>query len=219
MIRAGRIAVNGNPAGRPEQKADPQNDRITVDGKDLNFRRYLYLMMNKPEGVLSATRDPHARTVVDLLPPELRRRGIFPAGRLDRDTSGLLILTDDGEFAHRMLSPKGHVLKWYEALLAAPVSEGDIHSFREGMALKDGTACLPAGLSVLREGESPLALVRLREGKFHQVKRMFAARGNCVLALRRVRIGGLPLDPGLPAGAVRELEPGEAALVFEGDGG
>ena len=214
LIRAGRAAVNGIPARRPEWKADPEADKITVDGLALGFQKHVYLMMNKPAGVLSASRDPHARTVVDLLPPRLRRRGIFPAGRLDKDTRGLLILTDDGDYAHRMLSPKSHVTKWYEAGLASPVSEEDILRFRRGVELEDGMTCLPAELSVLRQGENPLALTGLREGKFHQVKRMFAACGNRVLTLRRVRIGGLALDPELAEGCARELTETEAELVF-----
>lgn len=214
LIRAGRAAVNGTAVKRPEQKADPEADAIAVDGQILNFKKHIYLMLNKPEGVLSASRDPRARTVVDLLPPGLRRRGIFPAGRLDKDTRGLLILTDDGDFAHRMLSPKSHVTKWYEALLESPVSEEDILRFRRGVELEDGMTCLPAELSVLHEGERPLAMVGLREGKFHQVKRMFAACGNHVLSLRRVRIGGLALDPELAEGGARELEEEKAALVF-----
>jgi 16S rRNA pseudouridine516 synthase len=214
LIRAGRVTVNGAKVWRPAQKADPELDVITVDGELLNFKKHIYLMMNKPGGVLSASRDPHARTVVDLLPPELRRRGIFPAGRLDKDTRGLLILTDDGDFAHRMLSPKSHVTKWYEAVLESPVSKEDILIFRRGVTLSDGTTCLPAELSVLHDGEHPTALIGLHEGKFHQVKRMFAARGNRVLSLRRVRIGGLSLDAELPEGSARELDAEEAALVF-----
>ncbi|MFU0831971.1 MAG: Pseudouridine synthase [Oscillospiraceae bacterium] len=215
LIRAGRAAVNGVTARHPAQKADPESDVITIDGKILNFKKNIYLMLNKPAGVLSASRDPHARTVVDLLPPELRRRGIFPAGRLDKDTRGLLILTDDGDFAHRMLSPKSHVTKWYEAVLESPVSKEDILMFRQGVKLSDGMTCLPAELSVLQDGKHPMALIGLHEGKFHQVKRMFAARGNRVLSLRRVRIGGLSLDSGLAEGAVRELDEAEASLVFQ----
>lgn len=215
LIRAGRVEVNGAAVKNPAGKADPEKDGIAVGGRSLKYREYLYLMMNKPAGVLSASRDLHAKTVVDLLPPEFRRHGVFPAGRLDRDTRGLLILTDDGSFAHRMLSPKSHVTKWYEASLSSPVSKEDILSFRRGLPLPDGTVCLPAELSVLREGEHSAALTGVREGKFHQVKRMFAARNNRVLSLRRVRIGGLALDPGLPEGASRELTREETALVFQ----
>ncbi len=212
-VRAGRVSVNGETVRRPESKADPELDEIALDGAVLAVRRRLYLMMNKPAGVLSASRDPKAETVVDLLPREWRRRGIFPAGRLDKDTEGLLILTDDGDFAHRMLSPRHRVTKWYEAGLASPVSEEDARAFRAGIALGDG-ACLPAELSVLRKGDNPLALVGICEGRFHQVKRMFAVRGNRVLSLRRVRIGSLALDPALAPGESRELSPEERGAVF-----
>lgn len=209
-VRAGRVAVNGETVRRPESKADPEEDEISFDGEPVAVRRRLYLMMNKPAGVLSASRDPKAETVVDLLPQKWRRRGMFPAGRLDKDTEGLLILTDDGDFAHRMLSPRHHVMKWYETRLEFPVSAGDAAAFREGIAL-GGEVCLPAELSVL--GGS-LALVKIREGKYHQVKRMFLARQNRVLGLRRVRIGGLSLDPALSPGEARELLPEECAAVF-----
>ena len=212
-MRSGRVSVNGRTVFRPETKADPEEDEIRLDGGVLAVRRHLYLMMNKPEGVLSASRDPNARTVVDLLPREWRRRGIFPAGRLDKDTRGLLLLTDDGDFAHRMLSPKHHVMKWYEAELAAPVTEEDAEAFRNGLA-EGGDTFLPAELSVLREGDNPLALVKISEGKYHEVKRMFLARGNRVLSLRRVRIGALALDPDLAPGAARELLPKEKEEVF-----
>lgn len=213
MIRAGRVTVNGAEVRKPGFPAAPGADRVVVDGRELEFRKRLYIMINKPEGVLSASRDKHARTVVDLLPPQLRRRGIFPAGRLDKDTRGFLLLTDDGAFAHRMLAPKSHVSKWYEAGLESPVTEEDVLAFRNGIVLSDFT-CLPAELSALRNGERPAALVVLREGKFHEVKRMFLARGNRVLSLKRVRIGALGLDPALPPGGFRELSPEEAGLVF-----
>lgn len=218
MIRAGRVAVNGGEVRLPAFQTDPAADRIAVDGRELEFKKHLYIMVNKPAGVLSASRDARARTAVDLLPRRLRRRGIFPAGRLDKDTRGLLLLTDDGAFAHRMLSPKSRVPKWYEAELESPVSPEDVLAFRRGIAL-GGFTCLPAELSVLRDGERPLALVALREGKFHEVKRMFLSRGNRVLSLRRVRIGALRLDPALPPGGFRELSPGEAGLVFGENGG
>ena len=213
IIRAGRVSVNGEVARRPDDKVDPENALIALDGVPLTVKKHLYLMMNKPDGVLSASRDPKARTVVDLLPREWQRRGIFPAGRLDRDTEGLLILTDDGAFAHRMLAPRSHVTKWYEARLAHPVSEDDVRAFRLGVELNDMT-CLPAELTAA-EGDGPAALVKVREGKYHQVKRMFLARENEVLKLRRVRIGGVALDASLAPGEVRELAPDEQKLIFE----
>lgn len=214
MIRGGRATVNGMAVRRPETKADAEADRIELDGKAITFRRFLYVMMNKPAGVLSASRDSRARTVVDLLPPLLRRHGIFPAGRLDRDTEGLLLLTDDGGFAHRMLAPKSGVTKWYEAVLRSPVSPADAEAFRTGVVLSD-RVCLPGELSILENGEHPRVRVKIHEGKFHQVKRMFLARGNRVLSLRRIRIGMLVLDPSLKPGQARVLEPAEVEMVFQ----
>lgn len=213
MIRRGVVAVNGEVVKKSDFKADTQEDRISVDGRILNVKEFVYYMMNKPAGILSAARDARARTVVDLLPADMQRRGLFPAGRLDKDTEGLLIITDDGTFAHRMLAPKSHVFKLYEAVLAAPVSDEDIARFENGLELNDMT-CLPAELRVLKPGENPLVLVKIREGKFHQVKRMFLALGNEVLHLKRVQIGTLRLDETLASGAVRELTPTELAAVF-----
>ena len=212
MIRHGAVTVNGVPARRAEEKADPETDVIAVSGKQISFKRYLYIMMNKPAGVLSAARDSRARTVVDLLPPELLRRGLFPAGRLDKDTRGLLIITDDGDFAHKLLAPKSHVYKWYEADLDACVTEEDIRAFSDGIMLRE-MQCLPAEMKLLnREGTK--ALVKIREGKFHQVKRMFAARGKTVLGLKRIRIGDLELDQNLEEGAARELTDQEKERLF-----
>lgn len=212
IIRAGRVSVGGETVCSPDFKVCSEGGEIRLDGRLLTVKKHLYLMMNKPGGVLSASRAPTARTVVDLLPPEWRRRGIFPAGRLDKDTEGLLILTDDGAFAHRMLAPKSHVTKWYEARLEKPVSEADCEAFRHGVQLSDMT-CLPAELEPL-PAAGPVALVKLHEGKFHQVKRMFLALGNRVTALRRVRIGGLQLDAKLAPGEVRELTPDETRAIF-----
>ena len=212
MIRRGEVQVNGILVKKPETKINPESDQITVGGRSLRFRRFVYLMMNKPAGVLSATRDPRASTVLDLLPEELSVKGMFPAGRLDRDTDGLLLLTNDGDFAHRMLSPKKHVFKVYHAELDGPVGEEDIQAFREGVELED-MVCLPAGLELL-DGQGIQVRVRICEGKFHQVKRMFQARGRRVVHLKRVRIGDLELDPALPAGGVRELTEEELSLIF-----
>ena len=214
IVRAGRVSVDGKLVLRPDLKVDAEQSLIVFDGTPLTVREHLYLMMNKPAGVLSASRDPSARTVVDLLPRQWRRRGIFPAGRLDKDTEGLLLLTDDGAFAHRMLAPKSHVTKWYEARLAHPVTAEDAETFRNGVELSD-MMCLPAELTAL-EGEEPAALVKVREGKYHQVKRMFLARGNEVLALKRVRVGNLTLDPNLGAGETRELDREELSKIFLG---
>ena len=216
LIRRGLVHVNGILATRPETKTDPERDQITIEGKPLRFQRHVYLMMNKPAGVVSASRDSREKTVVDLVPPVLSRRDLFPAGRLDRDTTGLLILTDDGELAHRMLSPKKHVYKLYEASVDGPVGAEEIEKFAAGVALEDGTVCLPAGLTVVKQGTAWETLVEIREGKFHQVKKMFLAVGRRVLRLKRVRIGGLELDKTLKEGECRELTKEELALIFQG---
>lgn len=213
MIRRGVVAVNGTVVKKADCKVDPETDEITVEGKVISARKFVYYMMNKPAGVLSAARDVRARTVIDLLPPEFQRRGLFPAGRLDKDTEGLLLITNDGAFSHRMLAPKSHVFKRYEARLAGPVSAEERERFENGLELNDMT-CLPAKLDVLEEGGNPLVLVTIREGKFHQVKRMFLALNNEVLHLRRVQVGALRLDESLAPGAARELSEQELRAVF-----
>lgn len=177
------------------------------------MRRYLYIMLNKPSGVLSAAKDPDCPTVVDLLPPELSRHGLFPAGRLDKDTTGLLIITDDGDFAHRLISPSHHVYKTYEATLESDISEEQLDTLRQGAVLGDGTECLPARLRKISD-EPPTVRVQIREGKYHQVKRMFASVGNSVSALRRTAIGALKLDSTLGEGEARLLTDGERKMIF-----
>ena len=213
MAHRGEIAVNGQIVRKADCKIDPEVDKIVVGGKVVCFKQYRYFMMNKPQGVLCATKDLQAQTVLDLLPQEFKRRDLFPAGRLDRDTEGLLIITDDGAFAHRMLSPKKHVVKYYHALVDSPVTVQEIEQFAKGVALEDFT-CLPAELRVLKIGEHPLVEVKICEGKFHQIKRMFGACGKKVLWLKRVQIGSLMLDPDLKAGDCKELSIEEINSVF-----
>lgn len=211
LIRRGAVTVNGTVARRADEKADPEQDAIVVEGRPVIFQRDLYIMMNKPAGVLSAARDTRQKTVVDLLPPELVRRGIFPAGRLDRDTEGLLLLTTDGDFAHRMLSPKKHVFKRYEATLDIPAVPEDVRRFAEGIDLGDHH-CLPAELIPLG---GTRVQVKICEGKFHQVKRMFQAVGKTVVALKRLQIGALALDPALLPGQARPLREEEREQIFQ----
>lgn len=213
-IRAGRVTVNGQPARLPELKIDPQTDTILLDGRLLDVKPHLTLMMNKPAGVLSASRDPKRQTVVDLIPPHLKRRGMFPAGRLDRDTTGLLILTNDGLLAHQMLAPRFHVPKVYEAVVDAPVPDRVIEAFAGGTSLPDGTPCLPAGLRVLQQGEQPTVEIVLHEGKYHQVKRMLGAFGIGVVKLHRRQVGKLVLDCALQPGQCRELTPQETQFLL-----
>jgi len=222
LIRAGRVTVDGATALRGEEKYPSETAAVCIDGEPVSCAAKRYLMLHKPGGILSATEDSRQRTVLDLLPQQLRRQGLFPVGRLDRDTTGLLLLTNDGDFAHRVISPKKHVPKLYRAAMDAPLDEGDAAAFAAGLTLGDGTRCLPATLEPIRPC---LAYVTVYEGKYHQVKRMFAARGKHVTALHRERIGALQLDPALAPGEYRELTPEELELVFreeafcENDGG
>lgn len=205
LVRQGRVLVDGVPPRSAEEKYDPESIAIVVNGEDLPYRRHTWLMLNKPGGVLSATEDGRGKTVLDLLPQELQRLGLFPVGRLDKDTEGLLLLTDDGAVAHDLLSPRHHVDKIYFTRVAGRLDEADCVAFEKGMTLDDGLSCLPAGLEILQAGEESEALVTLREGKFHQVKRMLAQRGKPVVYLKRMRMGNLPLDPALALGEFRFL--------------
>lgn len=213
LIRKGAITVNGLVVKKSDTKVDGDLDEICVNGISLQFKRHLYLMMNKPAGVLSAARDSRMQTVLDLLPEVYRRRGLFPAGRLDRDTEGLLIITDDGDFAHKMLSPKSNVFKVYHAKLDAPVTDEDIAAFETGIVVGD-LQCLPAHLERLEKEGEPWAKVTICEGKFHQVKRMFLARGKQVVYLERIQIGNLQLDTDLHRGETRELTEQERTAIF-----
>ena len=210
MVRQGRVLVDGKPAPAADMKVDPQTAVILLDGEPLGYEKFTYVMLHKPAGVLTATEDRRQETVLDLLPPELRRRALSPVGRLDKDTEGLLLLTNDGQLAHRLLSPKSHVDKVYYARVDGALEPGDIAAFAAGMTLGDGLECLPAGLEILSPTE---ALVTLREGKFHQVKRMLAARGKPVLHLKRLSMGRLRLDPALAPGAWRMLTEEERSAL------
>lgn len=210
MVRQGRVLVDGKPAPAADMKVDPQTAVILLDGEPLGYEKFTYVMLHKPAGVLTATEDRRQETVLDLLPPELRRRALSPVGRLDKDTEGLLLLTNDGQLAHRLLSPKSHVDKVYYARVDGALEPGDIAAFAAGMTLGDGLECLPAGLEILSPTE---ALVTLREGKFHQVKRMLAARGKPVLYLKRLSMGRLRLDPALAPGAWRILTEEERSAL------
>lgn len=214
LMKRGQVRVNGEVVIKPDRKADPEADKIVISGEPLLFKRHIYLMMNKPSGVVSASSDARMQTVIDLVPKELFRRGLFPAGRLDRDTEGLLIITDDGDFAHRMLSPKSGVSKLYEAQVSAPIGEREIALFRDGIRFRDGVTCLPAELTVLSPGETPKVQVRICEGKFHQIKKMFLAVGCEVLHLKRVKIGNLILDEKLGPGECREMSEEERCAIF-----
>ena len=207
LVRQGRVQAGGMPAARPEDKFDPAQDEISVDGQVVDCAPFVYVLMNKPAGLLSATEDRRQRTVLDLLPEHLRRRGLFPVGRLDKDTVGLLLLTDDGPLAHELLSPKKHVDKVYYARVEGQLNEEDRKALASGMVLGDGSQCLPALLEPLGRGNE--CRLTLREGKYHQVKRMLAARGKPVAFLRRPSMGPLSLG--------EELKEGEWRLLTEAE--
>ena len=211
LVRQGLVRVDGRLAASAEDKLDPAAAIITVAGETISLRRFTYVMLHKPAGVLTATEDRKQPTVLDLLPPELRRIGLAPVGRLDKDTVGLLLLTNDGELAHRLLSPKYHVEKRYFARVDGELSAADTEAFARGMTLGDGLECLPAGLELL---PGHACIVTLREGKFHQVKRMLAARGAPVLYLKRLSMGPLTLDDSLAAGAYRLLRAEEISALY-----
>ena len=215
LVRQGLVRVDGRLAASAEDKLDPAAAIITVAGETISLCRFTYVMLHKPAGVLTATEDRKQPTVLDLLPPELRRIGLAPVGRLDKDSEGLLLLTNDGELAHRLLSPKYHVDKRYLARVDGELSAADTEAFARGMTLGDGLECLPAGLEVLPDR---VCIVTLREGKFHQVKRMLAARGAPVLYLKRLSMGPLTLDDSLAAGAYRLLRAEEILALYRACG-
>lgn len=211
LVRQGLVRVDGRLAASAEDKLDPAAAIVTVAGETISLCRFTYVMLHKPAGVLTATEDRKQPTVLDLLPPELRRIGLAPVGRLDKDTEGLLLLTNDGELTHRLLSPKYHVDKRYLARVDGELSATDAEAFARGMTLGDGLECLPAGLELL---PGHACIVTLREGKFHQVKRMLAARGAPVLYLKRLSMGPLVLEDSLAAGAYRLLRAEEILALY-----
>ena len=213
LVRRGAVSVNGQTARSADLKITTDAE-VLVNGRPVVLKKHLYLMLNKPMGVVSASRGDDCPTVVDLVPPELRRRGLFPAGRLDKDTTGFVLITDDGEFAHNILSPKHHISKTYLVTLDGPVTPQVAEAFAGGIPLKNEERCLPAKLTVLGPNR---AQVILHEGMYHQIKRMFAACGLHVETLHRSAMGALPLDADLPEGQCRELTPGELELICQRD--
>ncbi len=211
MIRSGRVRLDGEICLRPGEKFDTERQSLTVDGKELRYRSFRCFMLDKPENVLTATEDREQKTVLDLLPAELRHLGLFPVGRLDKDTSGLLLLTNDGDFAHRVISPKSCVEKRYYAYIDGEVTQEDIDAFAAGLTLRDGTKCLPAKLEEAGPGA---CYVTVTEGKYHQVKRMLASRGKPVQKLRRLAVGDLALDETLGPGGLRELDDEDLCKLF-----
>lgn len=209
LISKKQVAVNGEVVKSANVKADPLTDRITVKGVTLDFKRNVYLMLNKPKGYVSATEDRDHQTVLELVPEAFSGRDIFPAGRLDRDTTGLMIITDDGTLAHNILAPKKHVQKIYYVELDIPVTEEMARGFAEGVELNDGI-CKEAGLEITGEFT---AKVTLKEGRYHQIKRMFGCYGAKVVELHRLAMGNLHLPDDLAVGQCRELTEEELKLL------
>lgn len=201
-VKIGRVTVDGVVIKDFGFQADPESQKIEYMGQALNYKKHIYLVMNKPKGVISASDDKSRQTVVDLVPDELKRHGLFPVGRLDRDTTGLLLITDDGDFAHNLMSPKKEIKKTYLAQLDGNVTEEMCRMFEEGIVLADGTECKKAELKAVGECE---AEIKISEGKYHQIKRMFGVVGLGVNELKRISIGGFKLPDNLPEGGCVEL--------------
>ena len=212
LLKAGRVAVDGKVEKDNGKKVDPRTQTITLDGEVLGGKRRAVVMLNKPAGFVTATEDAVERTVMELLPEDMKHLDLKPVGRLDKATEGLLLFTNDGDLLHRLISPKKEVPKIYYAKHEGTAGEADIQAFAEGLTLRDGTECLPAKLEPLGEGES---LVTVCEGKYHQVRRMMASRNMTVLYLERRQEGCLTLGD-LPRGRVRELTEEEIRMLETG---
>ena len=210
LIRKGLVYVNGTACKDCSFQVD-QQDEVCLNGRKIRYMEHVYYMRNKPAGYVSATEDLREKTVLDLFPEKIRK-GLFPAGRLDKDSVGLLLLTDDGELAHRLMSPKHHVDKRYLICTDAPLTDDDVRAFAEGIVLSDGTRYKSAGLDISEDDPSK-AVVTISEGKFHQIKRMVESRRNRVRYLKRLSVGPLMLDPKLEEGMYRELTDEETGLL------
>lgn len=215
LLKSGAVKIEGESVSTGKEHVDPDSQMVTVHGEAVEYKEFIYLMMNKPPGVISATEDLEQETVVDLLEMEDAIFNPFPVGRLDKDTVGLLILTNDGKLSHQLLSPKKHVPKTYFARVAGEVTEEDIRAFSEGVTLDDGYQTMPAQLNILAAGEESRIELTIMEGKFHQVKRMFEAVGKKVTYLMRIQMGKLTLDETLKQGEYRELTEDEINLLKE----
>jgi 16S rRNA pseudouridine516 synthase len=209
LLKKGQVMVNGEVVKKPELKINETTDQILCQGKKASYQKNIYLMLHKPAGVVSATEDNREKTVLDLVRPEDRKNGLFPVGRLDKDTEGLLLLTDDGELAHRLLSPKKHVDKTYYAKIDGQVTKEHIEQFREGLDIGDEKKTLPAVLTILLSGPVSEIEITIHEGRFHQIKRMFEAVGCKVTYLKRLSMGSLVLDETLPPEEYRPLTEAE----------
>lgn len=212
IIHRGKVKVDGAVVRDPSLQVDVDRVKIEYKGQVLDYKEHIYIIMNKPKGVLSASEDKNRSTVVDLVPKELSRQGLFPVGRLDRDTTGLLIITDDGDFAHNVISPKKNITKTYKVTLDGSITDEMIKQFEKGVILADGTRCRPA---ILKSVDKNVAEIKISEGKYHQIKRMFGVVGLGVNELERIALGSLLLPENLGYGESRELTEGEKFQIFD----
>lgn len=213
LIKSGRVLLNGSAVKSHGERMDEENDVLTVDGSEISLRKYVYIMMNKPKGVISSTdgRKTNEKTVVDILPEDMKRKKLFPAGRLDKNTTGFMLITDDGEFAHRILSPKSHIPKTYIATLDQPFDQAVVQAFAEGVTIGEDE-CMPAELEAVN-GDFTRARVTIRQGMYHQIKRMFAKFELEVVELERIKMGRLSLDESLLPGGCRYIDELELKLL------
>lgn len=213
LLKSGSVALNGTAVRKADVIIDADSDDVRVQGKKIIYKKFLYIMQYKPQGVVSASASPGDVTVIDILPEELKRNGLFPAGRLDKDTTGFVLITDDGEFAHDILSPAHHVPKTYTVTLARKVEENEFQKFSEGLMIGD-ELFKPAVLKKSSENiDEHIYTITITEGRYHQIKRMFASVGNKVVALHRTTIGGLELDASLCPGESRILTDEEVGKI------
>lgn len=220
LVKQGAVQVNGKTVKDSGMQVNPDSDEIIVDGERVSHKEFVYLMLNKPPGVVSATEDNRDKTVIDLIGDDFAHYDLFPVGRLDKDTEGLLLLTNDGKLAHELLSPKKHVPKTYFAEVDGAVGDSDQEAFRQGVTLDDGYVTMPAELTILSTGDPAARIpskieLTIMEGKFHQVKRMFEAVGKKVVYLKRMKMGALLLDDYLRLGEYRELTDEELTRLKE----
>ncbi len=213
IVKGGLVEIDGKVVKDSGQQVEVESQEIKVGGKRLFYKDTIYILMNKPQGVISATEDSRERTVVDLLTDEFKAFKPFPVGRLDKDTEGLLLLTNDGQLTHRLLSPKKHVPKTYLAKIMGRVTEEDVEAFSRGVTLEDGYTAMPSQLKILESGSISLIEVTIYEGKYHQVKRMFKSVDKEVIYLKRISMGELKLDETMELGDFRELNEKELQII------
>lgn len=215
LLKGGAVKVNDKMVKNAKEQVNPEKDTVTLNGEVVEYKEYIYLMMNKPQGVISATEDNHEQTVIDLLEMDDAVYDPFPVGRLDKDTEGLLLLTNNGKLAHQLLSPKKHVPKTYFAVIDGEVTKEDVEAFQQGVTLDDGYVTKPGELKIIKSGIRSDIELTITEGKFHQVKRMFQAVGKKVVYLQRISMGPLKLDDSLELGEYRGLTEEEILQLLE----